>query len=1230
MAKTKQYNFLTNIPVIPKDRQSKDYDFSKIDYIETPLEELNKRNKAQVDQQVKAQEPADIKAPTVYTGNPLQDFVINSAMPVIQAPFEKIAKGIDQLGSPKAGFIDAKNPVAGAINVANGLAEATMLIGTVPLTIVSDAMTNSGLGKIVEPINQAFEVVQTAPAKVAESISNKLEESGISQSIRESTGISINPKTSKEITQAVNETTGLASLIGLTAMYGGAKQYLKINKELKGLGYTEPQIRKMKYDEALNILNEKAIQKEVQKAEITQKIDEQFKQQIVKDLEKEVLPNAEKQTRDLPSLEELKTETPQIEKPAILEQNVQSLSEKPIIEQNALKTQEISKIEQPKPEATNVIQEEVQGKQEKIIQELPKEETKKIDETLNQSSESPETVGITKEKLNQIRTNVGLPELEKTARQSIPETFETVKTNIEQGIRTPEMIMRDVETGNVKPETSFEASYLLKQEKNRFDKYSEQLQEARKSGDVNTEKLLTSLIDQSQKNFDSMTKAFNQPNADWGRFGRFMQELLKDDYSLERVVKRAQAESPTGEIPTDIRTRLGEYVNQLDKVRNAIDTFQQKNPNASIQDFVKSVTERQQFVERRTRRAVNIEQLKAERSQLWSDLYKQTNVAAAGIPLTPEAIKTMGRLAENYVRTGITSVEGLVDEFYAGFKGQISKEDIMKAISGYGKETNRTKNEIRSSLDQAKTEMRLLLKIEDARQGKEPIKQTREVAPKTEKIQNLERLLKSLTKSNIDVSDASKLKAQKSRVQSSIADYQRRLREGDYVKKERKSLQPDQELTNLRLQERQLKQKVELELYKQKRANMTIGEKAQDYAGQIANIPRTLMATFDLSMPLRQGLPATFANPGIGLKAFKEMHKASVSPKYFDQIMTNIENSPNARAYEKMGIQFTGVGQDLVALAKQEEAFIASKILNKIPIVKQTIGAGVRASERGALANLNLLRSMTADKMIKLMEHKGMTLQNSPKEFADVGKVINWMTGRADLGTFERIPGLANTVMFSPRTFVAKWELMNPINYIKLAPEARKLFIKAQMSTVGQGMIFLNLMKLAGAQVETDPRSSDFGKARFGNTRIDIFGGNLQNFTFMTRLAFGIAGQPAIKPQDGEPYKLGSGFNETSMLDLFARYARNKLSPQTGLGVDYLAGSTTEGQDFSEYYKGGIIDKFIPLVWQDISEAQAELGWGALGTGILGFYGAGTQTYKPKEKKTVMPKNYNFNIDFKF
>lgn len=1414
---------------VSSSARSGQYDFAEAPQQELSLEELNKRNSEQVKKQLEGQKILAEAQPTKSLEQTIGDAVVDAVI----EPFKTIGKGLSQLGigaeildpnksiSEKVVGMTNKpktNPIAGAINLATGITEIPMLIGTVPLNVMGEGLKAVGLGAVSEGVNKVFETVGSAPAYVAEEITEALEKHGAAQKIRSFVdaktaeyGISteparIDPQTGQEIKEATNQATGLAAIVGLGALahgtYKGLKENVQVQSALKDLGYSKKDVLKMKPEEAASILQESVRRADNELYQQRESLKQQLAQEkprdangkfVAKEVEKpqinevvksDLIPDAEKQTADLPQYE---PKTPITEKPIIEPKAVEPtpLAKPEQVAEAPLKTeakpieitkkdyttdgdltdagfekvqtnlkQTIDKVASeynlpPEPfykvfnltkkgeylssttpilniaelgakgnvyEFQNIPQiikeiyfqkspdkidrinaavnkmsdqfmnTEAKGQKhegykdfyavsevlnkigdkfnesikpvetakpspeaplkteakpiaelkptEQVEQSVPKEPTKisdipsdkVINEKLIESKELPEDIAITKQKMNDLREKVGLSELEKTAVQHIPETYERVKTEIDNGTRNPETLLKQIETGkkDLDPTQTFELAHTLAKETNIWNNAFEKIKEAKASGDVTTEALLRSIADESLAKIKRISDVASTVTSEWGRFGRFMQVELAKDYSIARTMQRAELYAPEGKIPEVSKSKLETYSADLVKVNKALQEYLAKKPTNTVEDFIAKAQRDYQYEQRKYKRVETKEVIQKNIESLSLELAKELGVLSANPVFNPRAIKLVGQLATEYVKKGLVTAEQLIDAIHQTLQEKISKEDIMKALSGYGKISQMTRSEVATKLSTAKREMKLLLSIEDAQRGIEPFKAKRTPSDPNPRIQNLQKLLKSVTKENVDVTDASKLKAQKTRVSNNITNYETMLKENRFGKRQRRPVIPDKELTDLKTKEHELKKQVELELYKIKRLGMTKWEKTKEVAVDVANIPRTILATADLSMPLRQGLPLGAAYPKMAAQAFGEMHKMATSDAYFKKRMTELEMSPNARVYEKMGIDFTGVGSDLVQLAKREESFISAHLLNKVPGLKHI----TRFSERGAVGYLNVLRQNVGDWQIKLMMEKGMTPENSLKAYQDVGKMINWGTGRSDLGWMERAPGVLNAIMFSPRNFVAKLHLMNPLEYIKLEPQARKLLMREQVATLAQGIMFLNLMKLNGATVETDPRSADFAKAKIGDTRIDMFGGFQQNAVFLTRLAYGIAGKPAMKNARGKIYKLdGKQFPFSTPLDLSMRFLRGKLSPQMTIVVDALAGRDMMGNEFGQNMQQEALNRFVPMVWQDMIDAQKELGWGALGTTLMGFYGAGTQTYKPRPAKG---RGVNFNTNFNF
>src|SRR5690606_5714979 len=93
-----------------------------------------------------------------------------------------------------------------------------------------------------------------------------------------------------------------------------------------------------------------------------------------------------------------------------------------------------------------------------------------------------------------------------------------------------------------------------------------------------------------------------------------------------------------------------------------------------------------------------------------------------------------------------------------------------------------------------------------------------------------------------------------------------------------------------------------------------------------------------------------------------------------------------------------------------------------------------------------------------------------------------------------------NTTLFSPRLIASRLKLLNPAYYVMANPVVRKEALKSLFAIAAVGNTIGQLAKMAGGTVENDPNSSDFGKVKIGNTRIDPYAGFQQYIVAANRL----------------------------------------------------------------------------------------------------------------------------------
>ena len=200
----------------------------------------------------------------------------------------------------------------------------------------------------------------------------------------------------------------------------------------------------------------------------------------------------------------------------------------------------------------------------------------------------------------------------------------------------------------------------------------------------------------------------------------------------------------------------------------------------------------------------------------------------------------------------------------------------------------------------------------------------------------------------------------------------------------------------------------------------------------------------------------------------------------------------------------------------------------------------------------------------------------------------------------------------------------NRIAFLKLCGiiDAQQLFYKGTAGTriliakeYGRALIGLSavygLGALAGATIETDPRSSDSGKLKFGNTRLDPLMGLSQNTVLLSRIG------------TGETKSLGTGriteirgkvpYRRATSYDVIATFLRTKLAPVLGAAVNIATGKNVVGQKTTPLTVAA--DLTIPLSFKDIYDVMKDQGVprGSI-LELLSLFGMGLQSFDERQK----------------
>ena len=419
------------------------------------------------------------------------------------------------------------------------------------------------------------------------------------------------------------------------------------------------------------------------------------------------------------------------------------------------------------------------------------------------------------------------------------------------------------------------------------------------------------------------------------------------------------------------------------------------------------------------------------------------------------------------------------------------------------------------------------------------------------------------------------------------------------------------------------------------------------------NLPRGLASVdppFMTSAGFRQGLP--WITSKYWWQAWDKQARAFGSEKAYRNQIDIIERDPLFRPQfrfrgqgvkpipeesvaTQMGLELT----DLIDLTRREEV-LKSVWAEKIPVY----GKYVRASNRAYTAFLNHVRSGAFKDLVTdtgIWDGKRILDVPAAKNIADF---VNTTTGRGKLEftvgvsdkysktyNAERAGKLLTDALFSPRLMASRIKMLNPSTYIMAPKYLRNQWMKAMLGTIGAWWTIASLMEMAGAEVGKDPNSSDYGKIKLGNTRLDPGAGFQQYLVAGHRsipsgmkvgsptdlgppftgvdLATGYLGQGGggiTSSTSGKFTPFGQGYKPETWGSMMGRFAAGKLHPTAKFALDLITATPNQ----PVFMGDRMMQMVLPLYVSDVAEVLQEnpelapVVYGASGIGM------GTQTYE--------------------
>lgn len=320
------------------------------------------------------------------------------------------------------------------------------------------------------------------------------------------------------------------------------------------------------------------------------------------------------------------------------------------------------------------------------------------------------------------------------------------------------------------------------------------------------------------------------------------------------------------------------------------------------------------------------------------------------------------------------------------------------------------------------------------------------------------------------------------------------------------------------------------------------------FASKTAGNMKSLSASLDNSSIFRQGWKLMFTDPKIWGKnaadTFRTIAKTVGGKNVLREVNADIISRPN---YDRMV-------KAKLAIKNPEEAFPES-LGEKIP----ALGRLYKASEAAFTGFQYKNRADVFDKYLDIAKSAGVDIDDK-KQLESIGKLINSLTGRGNLGKLEPIADTINNVFFSPRFLKSNIDTLTAHQLQKdVTPFVRK---KAATNLIkvaaGTATVLATADALLPGSVEWDPRSSDFGKIRIKDTRFDVSGGMASLLTLAARFAT----QQSKSASSGKITDLNSDeFGSRTTQDVFVDFITNKLSPIASTSKHLIEGKDFHGND---------------------------------------------------------------------
>lgn len=353
--------------------------------------------------------------------------------------------------------------------------------------------------------------------------------------------------------------------------------------------------------------------------------------------------------------------------------------------------------------------------------------------------------GIKNEITDRERAERGLSPIEKDIYDEFPKVFDDVKRGIDSGKIDIRGLTREWAehpkglSENEEAALIYDRARLYNNKEEIIDEITSAIASGDKAAEIEARVRLAPIEDAIVAN----EKAAVRSGTIWGRSGAMRQRMMKADYSLANIERRYRAK--TGDSPTaEQSAKFKKLSEDLEDAQRAIAKRDDIISDLEARRWAKTEARKEAASGRRVKRAGSLDAIKKEWDGQKDALVRLLKLQGIGEPpaggskglggpeagavdpnlvtLPADVAKLLIEMARNRIRAGVTDAVDIVDSIHESIKDKfsVSARQISDAISGYGKQSKLSTDEVEVQLREVKRIRRLMSALEDAQKGEAP------------------------------------------------------------------------------------------------------------------------------------------------------------------------------------------------------------------------------------------------------------------------------------------------------------------------------------------------------------------------------------------------------------------------------------------------------------------------------------------------------------------------------